>query len=302
VSDQSAIAYLGEFNSAASGISIPILNESGILEVSPANTYVGLTRKEAAQPGEPQTYYPTGIRTYGRVSPADHLQAAALAALLQQEGAKRAFLVDDREVYGDGIADMVRRRMKRRGIRLAGRRHLRRHNAAAIARAIRRSGADAMVYGGIVETGAVRLWRAVHSRNPGLRLLAPDAVADRAFYGRLGHGAARRTLITHPTLDPAAYPPAGQAFSAAFRARFGHEPRAYAIYGYEAMSAVLDAIRAGGGDRAPVVRAFFAIRDRDSALGRYSIDANGDTTLSTYGVLRISRKRLVYDRTIDSAR
>jgi branched-chain amino acid transport system substrate-binding protein len=68
------------------------------------------------------------------------------------------------------------------------------------------------------------------------------------------------------------------------------------------MSAVLDAIRAGGGDRAAVVRAFFAIRDRDSVLGRYSIDANGDTTLSTYGVLRISRKRLAYDRTIDSSR
>jgi branched-chain amino acid transport system substrate-binding protein len=107
VSDPSAIAYLGEFNSAASAISIPILNESGILEVSPANTYVGLTRKEAAQPGEPQKYYPTGIRTYGRVSPADHLQAAALAALLQQEGAKRAFRVDDREVYGVGIADIA---------------------------------------------------------------------------------------------------------------------------------------------------------------------------------------------------
>jgi hypothetical protein len=37
-------------------------------------------------------------------------------------------------------------------------------------------------------------------------------------------------------------------------------------------------------------------------LGRYSIDANGETTLSTYGVLKVSRKRLVYDRTIDSAR
>jgi branched-chain amino acid transport system substrate-binding protein len=158
-----------------------------------------------------------------------------------------------------------------------------------------------MVYGGIAQNGALRLWRAVHRRNPGLALLAPDGVADRAFYGHLGRGAARRTLITNPTLDRAAYPPAGQAFSAAFRARFGHEPRAYAIYGYEAMSVVLDAIRQGGSDRAAVVRAFFATRDRDSVLGRYSIDANGDTTLPAYGVLRISRKRLVYDRTIDSS-
>ena len=36
--DKSTIAYLGEFNSGASAISIPILNEAGILQVSPSNT------------------------------------------------------------------------------------------------------------------------------------------------------------------------------------------------------------------------------------------------------------------------
>ena len=68
------------------------------------------------------------------------------------------------------------------------------------------------------------------------------------------------------------------------------------------MSAVLDAIaRAGSRDRAAVVRAFFATRDRDSVLGRYSIDANGDTTLSTYGVVRIRSGRFVFAGTIDRA-
>jgi branched-chain amino acid transport system substrate-binding protein len=303
VSDDSAIAYLGEFNSAASGISMPILNESGILQVSPGNSYVGLTRREGGEPGEPDKYIPSGTRTYGRVVPADHLQAAALAALMRDEGVKRVFIVDDLQAYGDGLARMVRRRAAARGIRIAGRRHLRARNAAAIARAIRRSHADAMFFGGTAETGALRLWRAVHRRNPKLALFAPEGVTDRAFYADLGSGAARRTLITNPTLSPAAYPAAAQAFFAAFRARFGHEPQIYGLYGYEAMSVVLDAIRrAGSRDRAAVIRAFFATRDRDSVLGRYSIDRNGDTTLSTYGVLKISRKRLVFDRTIDSRR
>jgi branched-chain amino acid transport system substrate-binding protein len=199
------------------------------------------------------------------------------------------------------MADMVRRRMKARGIKLAGRRHLRDRNAGSIARSIRRAKADAMVYGGITANGAARLWRAVHRRNTKLKLFGTEGVTTRAFYRHLG-GAARRTLITNTTLAPSAYPPAGQAFSAAFRARFGHAPLPYAIYGYEAMSVVLDAIARAGNDRAAVVGAFRATRDRDSVLGRYSIDANGDTTLSTYGVLKVSRKRLVYDRTIDSAR
>ena len=86
----SAIAYLGEFNSGASAISIPILNEAGILQVSPSNTYVGLTRAEGAEKGEPDKYYPTGKRTYGRVVPADHIQAAASGLLHEGPGLHEA--------------------------------------------------------------------------------------------------------------------------------------------------------------------------------------------------------------------
>ncbi len=303
VVDDTTIAYLGEFNSGATSISLPILNEAGILQVSPSNTYVGLTRNEGAEPREPAKYFPTNVRTFGRVIPADHLQAAAVAALLQAERVKRVFIVDDNEVYGHGLAGMVGRRLAARGVKRAGRRTLRARNAKAIARAIRRSRADAMFYGGITQNGAARLWNAVHKRNPRLKLFGPDGVAERPFTRRLTRGAAKRTLLTDPALAPAAYPPAARAFYTAFRARFRKEPEPYAIRGYEAMSVVLDAIRRGGGDRAAVVAAFRATRDRDSVLGRYSIDENGDPTLSTYGVVRIGRRgRLIYDRTIDSAR
>ena len=288
---------------APSGISIPILNEAGILQVSPGNAYIGLTRRESAQPGEPAKYYPTNQRTFGRVSQADHLQAAAVAALLQQEGAKRVFLVDDLEIYGDGLADMVRRRIKARGVRFAGRRHLRKRNAGAIARAIRRSRADAMFYGGIAENGAARCG-------------APCTAATRSCAARprgchrprlrppLSRGAARRTLITSPTLDPAAYPPAAQAFYTAFRARFGHEPRAYAIYGYEAMSVVLDAIARAGSARPGGGRGRLPRHQGPRLRARPLLDrrqrrhhALGPTACS-----RSAAGRLVYDRTIDSAR
>jgi branched-chain amino acid transport system substrate-binding protein len=293
VADPTTIAYLGEFSSGATAVSLPVLNEAGILQVSPSNSYVGLTRSEAAEPGEPEKYYPTNVRSFGRLAPPDHLQAAAIAALLQAEHVRRVFIVDDFEIYGHGLAGMVRSRLAARGVKPAGSRALRAHGAGRIARAIRRSRADAMFF-------------AVHRRNPRLALFGPEGVIDPAFRRRLSRGAAKRTLLTRPVLDPAAYPPAAQAFSAAFRARYGTAPKPYALQGYEAMSVVLDAIRRAGpqgNDRAAVIAAFRATRDRDSVLGRYSIDPNGDTTLSTYGVLRIAaRGRLVYDRTIDSAR
>src|SRR5208283_6021594 len=64
-SDPKTIYYIGEFNSGASEVSIPILNQAGIPQVSPANTYVGLTTSipGASAPGEPTKYYPTGKRT-----------------------------------------------------------------------------------------------------------------------------------------------------------------------------------------------------------------------------------------------
>src|SRR5918912_44142 len=71
-SDKNAAVYIGEFNSGASAVSIPILNEAGVPQISPANTAVGLTTNQpGSSPGEPQKYYPTGTRTYARIVPKD---------------------------------------------------------------------------------------------------------------------------------------------------------------------------------------------------------------------------------------
>ena len=59
--DDAAIAYIGEFNSGASAISIPLLNEVPIAQISPANTAVGLTSDEpGADEGEPGEVLPDG--------------------------------------------------------------------------------------------------------------------------------------------------------------------------------------------------------------------------------------------------
>ncbi|MDX6733332.1 MAG: branched-chain amino acid transport system substrate-binding protein [Baekduia sp.] len=102
--DKSTIAYLGEFNSGSSAISIPILNEAGILQISPSNTAVGLTRSQGADKGEPDKYYPSGKRTYGRVVPADHIQAAAQVAYQRDAGCTRVFVLHTRQVDASALA------------------------------------------------------------------------------------------------------------------------------------------------------------------------------------------------------
>src|SRR2546429_184211 len=84
-SDPKAVYYIGEFNSGASQVSIPILNQAGIPQVSPANTYVGLTTGlSGSAPGEPQKFYPSGKRTYLRIVPIDSIQAAAGLLAMKQ--------------------------------------------------------------------------------------------------------------------------------------------------------------------------------------------------------------------------
>ena len=39
--------------------------------------------------------------------------------------------------------------------------------------------------------------------------------------------------------------------------------------------------------REGVLKALFATKDRDSVLGTYSIDENGDTTLTDYGLYKV---------------
>ena len=115
VRDINAIAYIGDRDSAATALSLPLTNEGGILQVSPSSTYDGLTRTSRRQ-GEPERFYPSGERTFGRVVPADHVQASALIGYMKSAGVHTLALLADREIYGGGIADEVHKAAGRQGI------------------------------------------------------------------------------------------------------------------------------------------------------------------------------------------
>jgi branched-chain amino acid transport system substrate-binding protein len=301
--DKSTIAYLGEFNSGASAISIPILNEAGILQISPSNTAVGLTRSKGADKGEPDKYYPSGKRTYGRVVPADHIQAAAQVTYQKDSGCTKLYILNDKEVYGKGLADQVVSSAKTQGLTVLGNDGIdpKAANYRATAGTIKSKGADCVFFGGITQNNAVQLWKDLNAAMPSAKLFGPDGVAESAFSSKIGSKAEKQTYITNPTLDPKLYPTAGQDFFKEYKAKYGKDPEPYAIYGYEAMSIALQAITnagAKGNDRQAVIDAFYKIKDRQSVLGTYSIDPNGDTTLSDYGGNRIQGGKLTFDKVI----
>ena len=118
--DDKAVAYIGEFNSGASAISMPILNEAQVAQISPANTAVGLTTNEpGADKGEPEKYYPTGDRHYLRIVPKDTIQGAALATIMKEDGCTNVAMANDKEVYGAGLGRNVEASLKEQSIKLA---------------------------------------------------------------------------------------------------------------------------------------------------------------------------------------
>ena len=303
--DKSAIAYIGDFNSGASAVSIPITNQAGVLQVSPSNTAVGLTSDDpGADKGEPQKYYPTGKRNYGRVVPKDTIQGAALATLMKQDGCKTLFIFNDKSVYGAGLARNVVLSGKKQGITVDGNEGIdpKATNYRSQASKIK---SDCFLFSGTTDQNGVQVFKDVGNAIPNGKLYGPDGVAEASFAdpkkGGIPAALGKRTQVTVATLDPKSYPPEGQKVLSDLAGASGKTPDPYAIYGYESMAVILDAIkRAGdkGNDKQAVIDAFFKTKDRDSVLGKYSIDANGDTSLTDYGIYEISGGDLKFEKAI----
>jgi branched-chain amino acid transport system substrate-binding protein len=308
--DDASIAYIGEFNSGATALSLPLLNEAGLLQISPGNTAVGLTSDEpGAEEGEPDKYYPTGKRTYARLLPKDTVQGAALVAVMKEEGCTAAYILNDKEVYGAGLARNVELAAKQQGLEIKGNDGIDKNaaNYRSLASHIAETGADCFVYCGITANNAVQVFKDLAAALPDGKLFGPEGVAETGFFdaseGGIPANVGKRTLLTIPGLPPEEYTAAGKEFVEAYAAKYGDKkPDRYAIYGYESMKLILDSIAAAGDrgdDRAAVVDQVFATKNRDSVLGTYGIDENGDITLTTYGIYRIEDNETKFDRTIE---
>jgi branched-chain amino acid transport system substrate-binding protein len=305
--DKSTAVYIGEFNSGASAVSIPILNEAGVPQISPANTAVGLTSDApGSSPGEPDKYYPAGTRTYTRIVPKDTIQGAALTTLMKQDGCTKVFMTNDKEVYGAGLAKNIQLAADPAGLNIVANEAIDKNapNYRSLASKAKGDGADCFIYSGITANNAVQLYKDFSAALPDAKLYGPDGVAESGFSdpknGGIPADVASKVKVTVATLSPDEYPPEGQDFFKQYTTKYGEQnPDPYAIYGYEAMRLALDAIqRSKTGNKEDIVKALFDTKDRESVLGTYSIDENGDTTLTDYGVYTISGGKLKFDSTI----
>lgn len=281
IQDSTAIAYLGEVVPPSSYASLGITNAVDLLQVSPTDTALELTQPTAAVPGSPSIYYEslkTYGRTFARVVPTTALEAQAQLKEMRALHVKRLYVSDDGSAYGKAIALALK-------------------DAAAPAITVlpSESGADAVFYGSDSEQVAARFFNHAALASPTAKLFGPSALFEQTFVALLSP-ATRNLYISTPGFLPKDLGPAGRKFVADFTATYHRAPSVEAIFGYEAMAAVVAVLREASSDannRATVVRDFFAIKNRDSVLGRYSINVNGDTSVAPFVISRLTKGTLV---------
>jgi branched-chain amino acid transport system substrate-binding protein len=304
--DPNAIGYIGELDSGASAISIPVLNRAGIPQLSAASTAVGLTSNATgASPGEPGKYYPSGIRTFARVIPNDSVQAVAQVRLQRDLGCAKSFVLDDGQVDGSDAATTFRLAAASEHLQVLGVQAFDpgATDYSALAQTVAQSGADCVLISAATGPGAVLLTKQVAAALPNALLFGSAGLAERSYVRALPPALQARLILTAATLTPQDYPPAGRAFFAAYERRFG-PPQPDAIFGYEAMSLMLDAVARAARhgtrriDRAKVLHALLTTRHRTSVLGTYSLDGDGDTTLRRFGAYTVNGGRIRFLRAI----
>ena len=302
--DTSTIAYLGDYGSQATAVTLPLINEAGILQVSPSSPYVGLTSSEDAGQDEPDRFYPSGRRTFVRLQGGDQVQAGAQAELMQMLNVGSAFVIDDQDPFQAPLASLVANRAERAGVKVAGRDSIALSpggNYSGEAQKVRASGARAVFVAGGANSGTAALLKSLHDADPRLLLLGSSSLATSSFTSTLG-AAGDATYLTSPLLPARLYPPSARRVLADYTSVFHERAGVWALYGYETMAGVLDAIRRAGSrgnNRGDVISSYFATRDRDSVLGRYSVTPEGETTLRRFGVYRVRDGAPVFDRAVD---
>ncbi|MDQ3304294.1 MAG: branched-chain amino acid ABC transporter substrate-binding protein [Actinomycetota bacterium] len=308
--DEAVVGWIGPFNSGCAATQIPTLNEAGLAMVSPANTYIGLT-KPGGEPDEPDKYYPTGERNYARVIVADDKQGQAGAALLQEEEVESVYILDDKETYGKGLADQFQKAAEEQGIEVIGREGIdgSASNYRSLMSKVAQAEPDAVYFGGIIENNAAQIIKdkvGAGMPNDEVLFVGPDGIFVDELLGQAGD-AANGIYVTFGGLPESELSAEGQEFVETYEGKYDDEIQPYTAYAYEAANVMLDAIEraadeAGGvPERQAVIDEVFATEDFEGVLGTWSFDEEGDTSLTELSVQTVDGGEFTLDRVVDVA-
>lgn len=289
VNDPACMVYFGTYNSGAAKVSMPITNKAGVAQITPANTYPGLTKEWDA--GEPGIYRPSGEVNYFRTNAADDVQGQAGAAWAKCMGFDKVYFLDDRQLYGKGVVDAFIQQAEKVGIEVVGRDGVESTDIdfRALLTKVKAANPD-LVYGGfVIDSGGPQIIQQMASLGlfeQGIKFMGPDGLVNPALVEQVGGPdvANENIFLTFPGLAPSQLTSVeGKKFFDDFIAEYGVEPSPWSTYAYQSMQVILYALEQGGADRAGVLNAMRGLTDFQGVTGTFGFDANGDPTITALG-------------------
>lgn len=284
VNDTSVFAVVGPFNSNVAQAEIPVSNAAGLIQCSPANTNPGLTKGASAV--ALRATNPTKI-AYVRVATTDDIQGQAGADIAYNVvGAKTAYIVDDTETYGKGLADVFETSFKALGGTVVG------HDGVgasgqsdftALLTAAKAKNPQFVYFGGVTATGGGLLRKQMVQVGMGsIPFGGGDGISDgsaataSSFLNVAGPDG---DLNTYMTVAAVSLIPDKAKFDADYKAKYNADAGAYSASGYACAQIFLQALAKTDGSR-EAVRAYVtnASNSFNTVLGTITFDANGDTS------------------------
>ncbi len=290
VNDADCMVYFATYNSGAAKVSIPITNKAGLAQITPANTYPGLTHEWAQ--GEPDIYRPSGEVNYFRTNASDDVQGWSGAAWAKCLGYNKVYVLDDRQLYGKGVADAFIQQAEKVGVEIVGRDGVESTDIdfRSLLTKVKAANPD-LVYGGfVIDSGGPQVIQQMSTLglfDLGIKFMGPDGLVNPALVEQVGspEAANENVLLTFPGLAPSQLTSeAGKKFFNDFIAEYGVEPSPWSTYAYQSAQVILDAIeRAGTKDRRAILEAMRNTKDFEGVTGVFSFNENGDPTLTALG-------------------
>ena len=293
LANDAAVQFVvGPYNSSVAQAEIPVSNAAGLLQCSPANTAVDLTKGDPAK--ALRATNPDKI-AYVRVATTDDNQGAGTADIAYNTiGAKTAYVLDDTQTYGKGLAKGFTDAFTTFGGQIVGTDGVPDTTTDFTSYVTKAKGLnpDVIMYGGVTTSGLGLFRKQMAQQGLDIPLVGGDGINDgsadtaSSFLNIAGDGAANTystVAAIHDIPDPA-------KFAADYKAKFNSDPGSYSAPGYACTQIFLAALKAvgasAGGDMAKLreaIRAYIAdpSHSYDTVLGKVGFDANGDTTQHT---------------------
>ena len=282
VADPNVLVLVGHFNS---GVALPaseVYKDAMLAMISPANTATEITDR--------------GYANVNRVCGRDDVQGPVGARFAAQDlKRKSVYIIHDKTLYGQGVADNFRNEANKLGLKVFGYEGTEeRANFSPIITPMKAKNPDLVYFGGIYHQGGLLL-KQMREKGVNAAFMGPDGL-DSSEMVKIAGSQVVGSYYTTVAGPPAAYPESA-AFATKFKQRFGKEVESFAMYGYDAalvgIKAIEQTLQTNGGkkpSRAEVSAAVRKLKDFKGVTGSIAFDNKGDPIKAKYFVLQFEKR------------